>query len=90
MNYVTSVCIWLVIGIGAFTVFGIHPVKAVLVVLFGLVIELAFEIAVMLFLYTNDRPAGKSDERDPLGDQDLYGGVRAGGGALLPGKRSFH
>ena len=35
--------------------FGIHPVKAVLVVLFGLVIELAFEIAVMLFLYTNDR-----------------------------------
>lgn len=55
MNYVMSVCIWLVIGIGAFTVFGIHPVKAVLVVLFGLVIELAFEIAVMLFLYTNDR-----------------------------------
>ena len=55
MNYVMSVCIWIVIGIGAFTVFGIHPVKAVLVVLFGLVIELAFEIAVMLFLYTNDR-----------------------------------
>lgn len=55
MNYLTSVCIWIVLGIGAFTVFGIHPGKAVLIILFGLIIELAFEIAVMVFLYTNDR-----------------------------------
>lgn len=55
LNYLMSVCIWIVLGIGAFTVFGIHPVKAALIILFGLVTELAFEAAVMVFLYTNDR-----------------------------------
>ena len=54
MNYVLSLVIWLVVGIAAFTVFGIQPLRALLIVFMGCVLELALEVAVMVFLYTND------------------------------------
>ena len=54
MNYLASVIIWLLIGIAAVTVFGVSPVGAVLIVFAGCVIELIFEMSVMVFLYTND------------------------------------
>ena len=54
MNYLASVIIWLLIGIAAVMVFGVSPVGAVLIVFAGCVIELIFEMSVMVFLYTND------------------------------------
>ena len=54
MNYLVSVIIWLLIGIAAVMVFGVSPAVAILIVLAGCVIELIFEMAVMVFLYTND------------------------------------
>lgn len=59
VNYTVSVLIWAVIGICAFTVFGITVWQALLLVLFGCVLELVFEAAVIIFLYTNDHLPGK-------------------------------
>lgn len=59
MNYVASVIIWLIIGIASVTVFGIPVLRALLIVLTGCVLDLVFEISVMVLLYTNDRISGK-------------------------------
>ncbi|HIZ80933.1 MAG TPA: putative ABC exporter domain-containing protein [Candidatus Mediterraneibacter pullistercoris] len=54
MNYLISAVIWIVLAIGGFTVFQISFAKVVLLFLTGCVVEIAFEAAVILFLYTND------------------------------------
>ena len=55
MNYLFSIIVWLLIGIGSLTVFRIPILSAAVIFLTGCVLELAFEVAVMIFLYTNDR-----------------------------------
>lgn len=55
MNYLFSVIIWILVGIGSLTVFRIPVMSAVVILLAGCVLELAFEISVMVFLYVNDR-----------------------------------
>lgn len=55
MNYLFSIIVWLLIGIGSLTVFRIPILSAAVIFLGGCVLELAFEVAVMIFLYTNDR-----------------------------------
>ena len=55
MNYLFSIIVWILIGIGSMTVFRIPILSAVVILLAGCVLELAFEVSVMIFLYTNDR-----------------------------------
>ncbi|HJD34366.1 MAG TPA: putative ABC exporter domain-containing protein [Candidatus Mediterraneibacter tabaqchaliae] len=55
MNYVLSVVLWAVLAIGGLTVFQVAPWKVLLLILAGGVMELALEVSVMVFLYTNDR-----------------------------------
>ena len=55
MNYLLSIIVWILIGIGSMTVFRIPVLSAVVILLAGCVLELAFEVSVMIFLYTNDR-----------------------------------
>ena len=55
MNYLLSIIVWILIGIGSMTVFRIPILSAVVILLAGCVLELAFEVSVMIFLYTNDR-----------------------------------
>lgn len=55
MNYLLSITVWILMGIGSLTVFRIPLLSAVTILLVGCVLELAFEVAVMIFLYTNDR-----------------------------------
>ena len=55
MNYVLSVVLWVVLAIGGLTVFQVAPWKVLLLILAGGVMELALEVSVMVFLYTNDR-----------------------------------
>ena len=66
MNYLTSVIIWIVIGIGALTIFRISPLSAAVVFLSGCVLELVFEVAVMVFLYTNDHLPEKLPLRNTI------------------------
>ena len=60
MNYLFSIIVWLLIGIGSLTVFRIPILSAAVIFLTGCVLELAFEVADMIFLYTNDRVPGKN------------------------------
>lgn len=55
MNYLVSVIIWIVLGIGALMIFGIPFLNVAGIILAGCVLELLLESAVMIFLYTNDR-----------------------------------
>lgn len=55
MNYLVSTTLWIVLAIGGLTVFQVAPWKVLLFFLIGCVMELALEVAVMVFLYTNDR-----------------------------------
>ena len=50
-----SVVLWAVLAIGGLTVFQVAPWKVLLLILAGGVMELALEVSVMVFLYTNDR-----------------------------------
>ena len=59
MNYLFSIIVWILIGIGSMTVFRIPILSAVVILLAGCVLELAFEVSVMIFLYTNDRVSEK-------------------------------
>ena len=54
MNYLISAVIWIVLAIGGLTIFQIPFYKVVLFFLTGCVLEIAFEVAVIIFLYTND------------------------------------
>ncbi len=55
MNYLVSTILWIVLAIGGLTVFQVAPWKVLLFFLIGCVMELALEVAIMVFLYTNDR-----------------------------------
>lgn len=55
MNYLVSAILWIVLAIGGLTVFQVAPWKVLLFFLIGCVMELALEVAIMVFLYTNDR-----------------------------------
>lgn len=59
MNYLFSIVLWILIGIGSLTVFRIPILSAALIILAGCVLELAFEVSVMIFLYTNDSVSEK-------------------------------
>ena len=89
MNYLFSIIVWLLIGIGSLTVFRIPILSAAVIFLTGCVLELAFEVAVMIFLYTNDRVPEKTDEGNPDGDQNISHRVRAGGRTVFPEKRAY-
>ena len=54
MNYLVSAVLWIVFAIGGLTVFRVAPWKVLLFFLTGCVMELALEVAIMVFLYTND------------------------------------
>ena len=54
MNYLVSTVLWMILAAGGLTVFQIEPWKVVLFFLTGCVLELALEVAIMVFLYTND------------------------------------
>lgn len=54
MNYLVSTVLWVVLAIGGLTVFQVAPWKVLLFFLIGCVMELALEVAIMVFLYTND------------------------------------
>ena len=54
MNYLASAILWIVLAIGGLTVFQVAPWKVLLFFLIGCVMELALEVAIMVFLYTND------------------------------------
>ncbi len=54
MNYMMSVIIWIVLAIGGMTVFQVPAWKVLLFFMSGCVLELLFEVSVMVFLYTND------------------------------------
>lgn len=55
MNYLMSVGVSLVFSIGALTVFGVPAARAVLFFFAGTTLEIAFEISVIILLYTNER-----------------------------------
>lgn len=55
MNYIMSVIIWIVLSIGGLTVFQVPVWKVFLFFLTGCVLEMALEVSIMVFLYTNDR-----------------------------------
>lgn len=55
MNYLMSVIIWIVLAIGGMTVFQVPVWKVLLFFLAGCILELMFEVSVMVFLYTNDQ-----------------------------------
>ena len=55
MNYLVSAILWIVLAVGGLTVFQVAPWKVLLFFLIGCVMELALEVAIMVFLYTNDR-----------------------------------
>ena len=55
MNYLVSTILWVILAIGGLTVFQVEPWKVLLFFLTGSVLELALEVAVMVFLYTNDQ-----------------------------------
>ena len=54
MNYLFSTTLWIILAIGGLTVFQVQPWKVFLFFLVGCVFELALEVAIMVFLYTND------------------------------------
>lgn len=54
MNYLVSTALWATLAIGGLTVFQVEPWKVLLFFLVGCVFELALEVAIMVFLYTND------------------------------------
>lgn len=54
MNYVFSVVIWIIFTVGGLTVFQIALWRMLLLLLAGLILETGLEVAVMVFLYTND------------------------------------
>ena len=55
MNYLTSVIVWIVFSIGGLTVFQVPAWRVLLFLAVGAVFEVALELCVMVFLYTNDR-----------------------------------
>lgn len=55
MNYVLSVCVYLLFVIGGITVFGVEPWKVFLLFLVGCGMEILLETSVMVLLYTSDR-----------------------------------
>ena len=55
MNYLVSTILWVILAIGGLTVFQVEPWKVFLFFMAGCVFELALEVAIMVFLYTNDR-----------------------------------
>ena len=54
MNYLLSLIIWLVLSVGALTVFQVPLIRVLLLFLSGCVLELALEVSLMVFLYTYD------------------------------------
>lgn len=55
MNYLMSAVVWGVLSIGGLTVFQVDAWRVVLFFLAGCVFEVALELSIMIFLYTNDR-----------------------------------
>ena len=54
MNYIMYVAIWIVIAVGGVTVFQVELWRMFFLLLAGLVLEIALEVSIMVFLYTND------------------------------------
>lgn len=54
MDYIMAVIIWTIVAVGGVTVFQVAPWRVLLLLITGLVMEIAFEVSVMVFLYTND------------------------------------
>lgn len=54
MNYLVSIILWITFSIGGLTIFQVAPWKVLLFFLAGCVLETILEVAVMVFLYTND------------------------------------
>ena len=54
MNYLTSAIVFLVLSIGGLTVFQVPVWRVVLFLLVGCGVEVALELCIMVFLYTND------------------------------------
>lgn len=59
MNYLMSVIIWVLLALGGLTVFQVPFYRVIPLFVTGCVFEIAFEVAVMVFLYTNDRLPAK-------------------------------
>ena len=54
MNYIMSVIIWAIGAVGGMTVFQVEPWRVLLLLVAGLVLDIALEVSIMVFLYTND------------------------------------
>lgn len=54
MNYIMSVIIWAIVAVGGMTVFQAEPWRVLLLLVAGLVLDIALEVSIMVFLYTND------------------------------------
>lgn len=55
LNYLFTIVLWILIGIGSLTVFSIPVMRTAAILIAGCVMELLFEVSVMILLYTNDR-----------------------------------